>query len=130
MKEAIKKKRTKPTSPTQRSLKHLRDAGYTCQVVERWNHFAKVRQDLFGFIDLVAIQEGRIVAVQATASGVAARLAKIRDEPRSREWLRAGGLIEVHGWAKRGKKGEPKRYTLRCVRVWLDGDAMMSTEDE
>jgi hypothetical protein len=35
-------------SPTQRSLAHLRRLGYQARVVERWNPFARVRQDLFG----------------------------------------------------------------------------------
>ena len=38
------------TSPTQRTLKYLRDKGYTAQVVEHWNAFAKRRIDLFGVI--------------------------------------------------------------------------------
>src|SRR5271167_4627948 len=42
-------------SPTQRSLKLLRERGWTCQVVERWNQWAKVRQDLFGCLDILAI---------------------------------------------------------------------------
>ena len=41
------------TSPMQRSLKHLRDAGWTCAIVEHWNLHAKIRQDLFGFGELV-----------------------------------------------------------------------------
>jgi carbonic anhydrase len=117
-------------SPTQRTLAHLRKLGYTAQVVERWNQFAKVRQDLLGFIDVLAIGDGRIVGVQATASAVAARVEKIRNEPRAREWLRAGGLIEVHGWAKKGAAGKRKTYQLRTVRIWLDGEAMITSEDD
>ena len=43
------------TSPTQLSLKKLREEGYTVAVVEHWNSFARIRQDLFGFIDLLAL---------------------------------------------------------------------------
>jgi len=39
-----------PASPTQRTLKKLRDEVYLAQVVEKWNAFAKIRQDLFGII--------------------------------------------------------------------------------
>ena len=44
-------------SPTQRTLKRLRDSGDypLVTIVERWNAFAKIRQDLFGIIDLLAI---------------------------------------------------------------------------
>ena len=67
-------------SPTQRTLEHLRAAGYPLvQVVERWNPRAKVRQDLFGIVDVLAVNEAGIVAVQTTsASNVAARITKIQ----------------------------------------------------
>jgi len=42
-------------SPTARTLKALRDGGATCQVVEHWNSFAKIRQDLFGCIDVLVL---------------------------------------------------------------------------
>lgn len=112
------------SSPTQRSLAWLRSREYQAAVVERWNQFAKVRQDLFGFIDLLAIRDGEILAVQATASGVAARIDKIVAEPRSRHWLNAGGLIEVHGWSKKGAAGKRKTYQIRRVRVYLDCGAI------
>ena len=44
------------TSPTQLSLKKLREEGYIVAVVEHWNSFARIRQDLFGFIDLLALK--------------------------------------------------------------------------
>jgi len=98
------------TSPTQRTLKALRDRGYTVQVVERWNQYAKVRVDLFGGIDLIAIKEDRILGVQATSNdNAAARVAKLIAEPRMAEWLRAGGLLEVWGWRK--IKAGTKRLT-------------------
>ena len=51
------------TSPTQLSLKKLREEGYiTIQVVEYWNSFARRRIDLFGFIDILAIKNGEVLA--------------------------------------------------------------------
>lgn len=35
-------------SPTQRLLAHLKALGYHAKFVEKWNAFAKIRQDLFG----------------------------------------------------------------------------------
>jgi hypothetical protein len=35
-------------SPTARSLQHLKSLGAYARVVEKWNAFAKIRQDLFG----------------------------------------------------------------------------------
>ena len=102
------------TSPTQRTLDHLRAAGYPLvQVVERWNPHAKVRQDLFGIVDVLAVNEAGIVAVQTTsASNVAARITKITDSPALPILRKAGIRVLVHGWTKR--KG---RWTLREVEL-------------
>ena len=45
-------------TPTQRTLKYLREIGYHAEVVERWNPHARIRQDLFGFGDIIAIRWG------------------------------------------------------------------------
>jgi hypothetical protein len=96
----------------------------TANVVERWNQFAKVRQDLFGFVDVVAIGTGCIVAIQATSTAVANRVAKVLAEPNSRAWLESGGAIEVHGFSKRANG----RYAMRRVRIYLDCGAMCHAE--
>lgn len=107
-------------TPTQRSLKRLRDAGYTIAITEHWNPFARVRQDLFGFIDLLAIGMNGIFAIQTTSgSNVAARIKKITELPAAREWLESGQRIFVHGWAKRGPRGKRKVWTCREVEITL-----------
>jgi hypothetical protein len=86
-------------SPTARTLERARKLGYTIQVVERWNPHAKIRQDLFGCIDLVAITPSGIVGIQAcAASSHAARRTKALLEPRLAAWCRAGGHFEVWSW--------------------------------
>jgi hypothetical protein len=111
--EAIKKKK-RAKSPTARALEELRKLGYPAQVVERWNQFAKVRQDLFRCIDIVYLTEGSIVGVQATVGGSHAnRRAKILAEPLALAWLKAGGLLEVWSYSLTGARGEVKRWTLR-----------------
>jgi hypothetical protein len=93
------------SSPTQRSLAYLRDIGYEVEVVERWNPFAKRRQDLFGFVDILCVKDGETLGVQTTSdSNVAARIRKIEDSPMLFALRRAGWRIEVHGW-KRDKSG-------------------------
>lgn len=106
-------------SPTQRSLAALRNDAWTVQIVERWNPFAKVRQDMFGFIDLVAMSPSRgILAVQTTSGGnVSARVEKIRQEPRAALWLASGGRIQVHGWRKVGAKGTRKTWECRILEI-------------
>jgi len=89
-------------SPTKLTLRHLRKSGYPLvQVVEKWNSFAQVRQDLFGVIDVLAVRQNKIVAVQCTSSkNVASRLKKIRNS-KSLPVLKAAGVeVVVHGWRK------------------------------
>ena len=106
------------TSTVQRSLKLLREAGWTCQIVERWNAFAKVRQDLYGFGDIIACGPSGIMLVQTTSGAhVAERLAKVKAEPRAKAWYDAGGMIVVHGWAKRGPRGKAKKWEVRIEEV-------------
>lgn len=107
-------------TPTQRSLAKLRDEGWTVAITERWNSFVKIRQDLFGFCDLLCISPSRgFLAVQTTSgSNVSARIAKIQAEPRAGIFLAAGGKIEVHGWRKIGDRG--KRKTWQCRVETLD----------
>ena len=45
------------TSPTQLSLKKLRAEGYLVSITEKFNHFCKIRQDMWGWCDLLAIKE-------------------------------------------------------------------------
>jgi hypothetical protein len=88
-------------TPTQRSLKYLRDQGYKCWIVEHWNHFARIRQDLFGCIDILAIGNGETLAVQTTSRGnVSARVKKIVENEYYPEMVRSGWKVQVHGWGK------------------------------
>jgi hypothetical protein len=106
------------SSPTARTLKVLREAGWPAQVVERWCQFSRKRKDLFGCIDIVALIKGRIVGIQACAGAShAARKVKALDQPHLQSWLDAGGLFVVWSWAKRGKAGKAKRWTFRIEGV-------------
>ena len=88
-------------SPTQRSLKMLRDQGYKVWIVEHWNPWARIRQDLFGCIDLLAIGNGETLAVQTTSrSNVAARQKKIVENEYYPEMVRSGWKVQVWGWGK------------------------------
>lgn len=108
-------------SPTARSLKALRDMGYVAEVVERFNSFTKRRTDLIGCVDILAIGHGSFVGVQACAGAShAARMDKMRAEPRAAVWLEAGGILEVWSWSKRGKAGKRKTWTLRVERLGPD----------
>lgn len=102
------------TSPTARTLKVLREAGWPAQVVERWCPFSRRRKDLFGCIDIVALINGNVVGIQACAgSSHAARRKKSQDEPLLKDWLECGALFVVWSWAKQGPAGKAKRWTFR-----------------
>ena len=110
--------------PTQRSLERARKAGQLAGVVERWNPHARIRQDLFGFLDLLVVDPERpgVLGVQATsASNVSSRVRKILDLASSgpssapRVWLEAGNRIEVWGWRKKSNG----RWDCRVVRLEL-----------
>lgn len=101
------------SSPTQRSLKLMRERGYTCAIVEHWNPFAHIRQDLYGVIDILCIKEGETVAVQAcNYSDVSKRVQKIADSPNTAIIRSANWKILIHGWHK-----VKNRYQVREVDV-------------
>ena len=100
--------------PTARTLQELRRQRCIAQVVERWNPHAHVRQDLFGFADIIALDPTTgITAIQCTTGDHHAnRREKVLAEPRALAWLRAGGSIQVRSWSKIGPRG--------CRKVWTE----------
>jgi hypothetical protein len=111
------------SSPTQRSLQHCRKNGWIAGVVEKWNQYARIRQDLFGCIDMIVIDdlEQGPLAVQATSgSGHAARRKKSIAEPRLKLWLESPARFEIWSWSKKGPKGKRKLWTLRREPITLD----------
>lgn len=100
------------SSPTQLSKAHLEAQGYLVAITEKWNQFARIRQDLFGFVDLIGIKDGETLAVQTTSgSNVSARVKKIADHENVGAVRAAGWKIVCHGWSKNAKG----RWTLREV---------------
>lgn len=116
-------------SPTARSLKVLRDDGWTADVVERFNSFTKQRHDLFGFADIIAIhpQWGTMLVQATSTSNQAARVTKIMGEPRHKLWLLSGRghhYLQVHGWGKRKVKrgGKAVRWELTRTPIFLESE--------
>ena len=102
------------SSPTQRSLEYLREQGYFCAIVEKWNSFTKQRQDLWGWCDILAIRENEVLAVQVTSgSHVAERIRKIQNSDTVSKVRDAGIRIEIHGWSKNSKG----RYVIRVEDI-------------
>ncbi len=109
------------SSPTQRTLAHLRKRGHDAAIVEKWNPHAKVRQDLFGCIDLLVMDSlPGALGIQACAGAShAARRTKALAEPRLKRWLERGERFEVWSWSKRGPRGKRKLWQLRRDEVTL-----------
>ena len=118
-------------SPTQRTLKAMREQGRICGIVERFNaHIGPhgIRQDLFGFIDIIALDpiEG-IVAVQSCGQAFSEHIRKLTEERNEDmvEWLKHG-KVELIGWRKikirlaSGGYGKAMRWTPRMADFTLD----------
>ena len=94
-------------SPTQRTLKRLRESNdyLLIQVVEKYNFFAKIRQDLWCF-DILAIKNnGDTVAIQVTTKGnVNARIKKITNAKSTPHLRTANWVLLVEGWKKVNNK--------------------------
>jgi|TARA_B110000263_G_scaffold173151_1_gene151040 hypothetical protein len=103
-----KRKMQMAVSPTQRTLKRLRESGEypLVQVVERWNAFAKIRQDLFGIIDILAIDtKGNTVGLQVTSySNISARIKKMENSDAISHLRDANWQLIVEGWHKKDNK--------------------------
>lgn len=139
-------------TPTQRSLAYLRGLGEKAEVVEKWLRQTPrkdgstpkarhgIRRDLFEFIDIVSVGS-TITGVQTTSTGIAERIAKIQElEAESgvpSRWLRAGGVIEIHGWAKRrsqaknadGKRSKRMEARMRRVVLSLDAEGKLTSSE-
>jgi Trm5-related predicted tRNA methylase len=88
-------------SPTELTLKHLRAEGWTVAVVEKWNPHARIRQDLYGFIDILALRGSETLAVQATSyTNMSSRIKKIAEIETVAAVREAGWTIWVIGWRK------------------------------
>ena len=90
-------------SPTQRTLKRMKESGdyKLIQVVEKWNPFARIRQDLWNF-DIFGISiTGETHAIQVTTYGnVNARIRKIEDSEYTPHLRDADWVLLVEGWKK------------------------------
>lgn len=90
-------------SPTARTLEWLRDHSIQAQVVERRIPHGRTTIDLFGCIDIVAL-DGQILGIQTTTGDHHAnRVAKAHEEPRIAMWLICGGRFEVWSWSQSAK---------------------------
>ena len=103
-----------PSTLTKRTIDKMRKEGYLCQVVETFNRFAGVKNDLFGFLDVLCVRENEVLGIQVTSqSNMQARIDKILKHKNYLPVKRSGMKIVVQGW-KKGKENERI--------IWLCGE--------
>ena len=113
----IRKNTKMASKPTQRTLALLKKEGYTVTIGEKYNAFIKIRQDLFGWIDVVAIhpEKSGVLGVQTTSgSNLTARIKKATALDSFKVWVKAGNAVEFHGWRK--LKNLPGNRQWACDR--------------
>lgn len=121
--------KVKGLSPTQRTLRALRNQGRICEIAEKFNpHVGPfgVRKDLFGFIDVVVLDPQRgIGGIQSTGQAFKQHVDRLLDSECTEnviEWLRCRGFVEVWGWRKvkvtRG--GKALRWMPRVRKITLE----------
>lgn len=109
-------------SPTVLSLKHYRDMGYVAWVVEKFNSFAKVRQDFLGCIDILCFKGSvpGVIGIQTTTdANFNKRIYKAMQNEYLEEWMKAGNKFIVHGWGKHGPRGKRKLWELKTHELTL-----------
>ena len=110
-------------SPTQLSLKMMREQGYYAEVVERYNSFTRTRKDLLGFIDILCLRAGEVVGVQTTSNGhVSDRRKKILDHENFKIAADAGIKVIVHGWAKQNNRWKCREVVVDPQNVELSDE--------
>jgi hypothetical protein len=86
-----------------------------CGVVERWCSFTNTRRDLFGFIDIIAMDadNSRLIAVQSFGTDFQAHYRKITTEKRTDAllWLMSGGKLWLVGWRKLKRKNKDGNWS-------------------
>jgi hypothetical protein len=115
-------------SPTQRTLKWLREHGIEAQVVEKVVPHSYIKQDLFGAIDIVALPQ-RILGIQTTSGANHAVHAKsAAANTKIMRWLQCGGDFEIWSWSERvarkkdGSKAKRGRWVRRVAVAHFPSD--------
>ena len=96
------------TKSIQRSLKLIKEYEWQYWITEKWNQYARRREDLFNFCDILCLDGHRTIAIQATGSDIASHRAKLLENQFVIPWLNAGNELQMWSWRKlkkvRGKK--------------------------
>jgi len=123
------------TSPTQRTLKHLKDRGWKGSIVERWIPNPKYpgggkRLDYMNIIDIISIQGPQTLGIQSTGQDFSGHHRKLTEEKAEEVKLWLSGKTRrllLIGWRKVKKKrgGKAMVWRPRVREYWLKGDKIV-----
>lgn len=95
-------KKKKAKSPNAKAIAELKRLGFEAFIVEQRIPHCFVTRDVFGFMDILAVNGVNTIGIQATAGGGSkgesnrnARRVKILAEPRALLWIKSGNLLEL-----------------------------------
>jgi hypothetical protein len=125
-----------------RSKQLLESDGWKVAIVEKWNQWAHIRQDLFGMCDLIAIRPDRsgVTGIQACGEDVSIHVHKLLEGYWNIKgkfvgpndclpiWLKAGNPFFIWAWRKRGAEGKRKTWELRQVEFVLKDSQVIAQE--
>ena len=110
---------------TQRTLKHYRDDGYICDVIERWIPIPSIpgggkRKDWFGFADILGFRGSDVILIQSCGADYSKHKTIILDNEVASKWAEWHKL-ELICWRKVLKKrgGKQKIYKPRIGKFHL-----------
>ena len=90
-----------PTNLNIPTRKRLTDDGYLVENVEKYNTFSRKKNDLWGFIDFLAIRRDEVLAIQVTSkSNMSARRKKMTEHENIGKVREAGIRIEIYDLKK------------------------------
>lgn len=113
----------------------MREQGRLCGIVEKFQQYGGkfgVRQDLFGFIDIIAIDPTQgIVAIQSCGQDYSGHVKKLTEERNEAvfEWLKHAPC-ELWAWRKVKLKrgGKAMRWMPRIADVIISNGNIVVTE--
>ncbi len=102
-------------SPSALTAELLKADGWIVWTVERWIPGARIRVDLFGILDQIAIRNGEVIGLQPTSwANVSARVKKIAESEHIGEVRKLGWTLHVYGWKLDAKT---KKWVHKIVDV-------------
>jgi hypothetical protein len=120
---------------TQKTLKYMRDLGYSVGMVERFIRFPPPgrRVDLYGIIDLLACDENSTIGVQSCGQDFREHQRKIMDGEYTAMWISNNDReLWVIGWRKLLKKkgGKLRIWVPRVARLGWSGAELAWLSDK